>query len=206
MPDIVPPANDFFSGFALALSLVLMLMTCFFGYRLKKVFITVCGAAIGLILGAAIGAALLQSIPVAVVLGLTLAAILGLISFKMYRVGIFIWTVFSAFTVACDLLTQLFDTSLLAQSIWPAVISSAVALAAGILALRFMRPVIIVTTAFNGGFSAAFKLLAPASSLLPHLFSEEVELIAALSLGVLLTVFGLLVQFKVKKGRSRRKR
>ena len=197
--EITQETSTVFGGIVIGLLLVFMLLTCFFGFRMKKIWISVLGVLIGFTLGALIGVLINQGTALIIICGLVSAIIGGVIAFKLYRVGMFIWTGSLAFSMVYDLLARFLDIREMAPAILVTVVSLGVGILIGILTLRFMRPVTIVVTSVSGGLSSGIYLTVIGSSLFHYSIEAPAALFALLGIGVLLAALGMAVQFHNKK-------
>ncbi len=161
---------------------VFFLLECLLGYKLMRLWIALAGFLIGFALGAGISGTLIPTGDYAVLLVLLIGCVTGLITAlaanKLYRGGVFImvlWSVFLAISGA-------FAGNLKWVGI---LLGIGFGILAAMLALRFMRPWIILSTAVSGGFCA--------SQLFLSLFKVD-QLPAMLGLGLLFTILGLVIQ------------
>ncbi|MCI5700657.1 MAG: hypothetical protein MR308_09835 [Lachnospiraceae bacterium] len=165
------------------LTAIVAVCTLFWGYKLLKFWICLAGFAIGAILGAIAGIWLKAETPV--LAGTVLAAgfIFACLAFFFYKMGIFLFVAVNGYGLVSTLLQGAVGNG---NTWWIIGASVAAGIIAGILAVAFVRPVVILFTAFGGGSSLAF-LLCP----LLGIESYAVNLIAA----VVLAVMGMLWQF-----------
>lgn len=117
--------------------LVFMLLTCFFGFLMKKIWISVLGVLIGFTLGALIAVLINQGAALIIIFGLVLAIIEGVIAFKLYRVGMFIWTGSLVFSMVYDFLARFLDIREMAPAALFALLGIGVLLAALGMAVQF---------------------------------------------------------------------
>ncbi|MBW9150659.1 DUF4203 domain-containing protein [Clostridium estertheticum] len=172
------------SGFASEcmriIAVVMFLFTslqCFLGYKLFKFWVAICGFFTFGIMGGVVSnissdnAGMLMLIVI-------LSGLLGVfITFKLYKLGIFILCGFMGFLLGY----------VLTQSITLGII---MALVLGVLSVFFVRPVIIVSTSLLGGLIAGISL---AKVLGISSFATSIII------GVLFAIFGMLVQFATNK-------
>jgi len=124
------------------------LADCFWGYRIFRFAIALLGALAGGWLLAA-GAAQLGAGEGLRWAGFAVGALLGaVLSWGIYRVGVFVLGFAFGFTVAISLLPVMGDSLLL-------VVAGAVGLAAGLLALALQRVLLAAATAWSGAFRLA---------------------------------------------------
>ncbi|MBU3177168.1 DUF4203 domain-containing protein [Clostridium estertheticum] len=152
-------------------------LQCFLGYKLFKFWVAICGFFTFGIMGGVVSnissdnAGMLMLIVI-------LSGLLGaFITFKLYKLGIFILCGFMGFLLGY----------VLTQSITLGII---MALVLGVLSVFFVRPVIIVSTSLLGGLIAGISL---AKVLGISSFATSIII------GVLFAIFGMLVQFTTNK-------
>ena len=165
-------------------------LNCFFGYKLLKVWMAVCGFIIGATGGFLIAARFLTERNI--VFGITAAAgIVGsVLAYQIYLVGVFFlgWMMSVAAVIAFVRSLPIGDKEKLV------VIAAGVLLGliVGVLIVKFARPSIILVTGISGGIStatAAFSLLK----------LEQPVLVVTVA-GILLAIVGIMVQFLTTPG------
>ena len=123
------------------IALIIAIITCFFGYKLNKGLIAI----LGLILGFLIGITYLPNIIIdktlIYILSAVIAIFFGFISYKLYLVGIFFLC-----AIATYILCENFGLTGNLQTI----IGILVGLIAGILGVKFTRPLMIISTGLSG--------------------------------------------------------
>lgn len=167
-------------------------LNCFFGYKLLKVWIAVCGFMIGAVSGFLIAARFLSERNI--VFGITAAAgIVGcVLAYQIYLVGVF----FLGWMMSVVAVTAFVRSLPIGDKEKLTVIAAGVliGLIVGVLIVKFARPSIILLTGISGGIStatAAFSLL-----------KLEQPTIVMTGAGVLLAVVGILVQFLTTPGHN----
>lgn len=170
-----------------AITLVLGVLTCFFGYRLRKVFVGVTGLLLGFLGGYAVASTLTTG-GNALIAGAVTGIILMLLCVLLYNVGIFILCGCSGAVICYALMSEL-------ALDWRAnlLVTLVIFVAAGILSLKFVRPVLIVSTAFSGGSSLVTAAAGLAAT--TGLGALPYATLIALAVGIV----GVLVQFKNSK-------
>lgn len=170
-----------------AISLVVAVLICFMGYRLRKAGIMLAGALMGYTIAHDIAAHYTQP-STALLIGLVAGLLLALLCSWLYDAGIF---------VLCGACGALYVSSLIEQFalVWwlQFLILLAAFIAIGVLALQFVRPVLIIVT----GLSGASSILSSLSLLGLSLPDGNVRLVCALVLGLV----GMAVQFTTSHGR-----
>lgn len=152
MPDeFVPILSNELVNMAMGLGIVFSLLSCFFGYKLRKLWIALFGFLLGFIAGlAVVTVAMNGDTAIGIVTGAMIGLLCALLSYKIYQLGMFLWCAGSAF-LACYQLISI-------EWIGTAV-DIAVGLLVDILMLKFMRAITIATTAISGGLNAAQQIL-----------------------------------------------
>lgn len=164
-------------------ALVFSLLNCFFGYKLQKLWIALMAFAIGAFLAGYCMNVFLpgKTIPlllVALVVGILFAAV----GFKIYKAGVFL---------LCGGVTFFLCYFLLPTGWQGLAIGAAAGLIVGILSVKFVKPVLILSTGIGSGFSAGHL----AGALLPALGG-----VWGYVIGGLLAIAGVLFQFKTNAG------
>lgn len=168
------------------ISLVIALLGCFFGYKLSKLFMSLTGFFIGAIVGGILGIKFFNfSGGAAILCALGGAVLLALMAYKIYQTGIFILCFGLAFMAGASLLPFTGDIQFFLSVVAGFIV--------GILALKFIRPVIIITSALVCGSSAAGLLLSLSTYM-------DVNFLSRLSaypvlLTIVVCLLGMLVQF-----------
>ena len=177
--------------------LILALIQCFCGYRLLRFFVTVIGFIAGFILGAALVMMSGENRPVPLIIlaGVTAGALIAILSFKLYLAGVFLY---------CGLLAAALVVSIPfpEQTPWNMarlVLAGVVFLAAGILAVKFQRQVVIAVSAVIGGIAASQAL----RKIVPEM-AEDPGMSAAA--GIILVILGIAVQLLSTRSRQKNKK
>lgn len=160
----------------LAFGVVLSLLQCFFGYKLVKIWAAVTGFLVGWFIVFLVAFHFLENPGIAALIGVVGGVLLAMVAFFLYRMGIFVFCFFQGASLCLGLIPD-----------WPGVVVGIiVGLAVAILAMKFMREVMIVSSALSGGFNAGNGLLT--------LFSVTAGW-PVWVLGILLTAAGIFVQW-----------
>lgn len=180
--------NTSYKIIATAVSLIIALLGCFFGFKLSKLFMSLTGLLVGAIAGGAIGTAFLNaSGSMIAVYALIGAIILAILAYRIYQAGIFVLCFGLSFMAAASILPFTGDIQFF--------LSVVVGFIVGSLALKFIRPVIIITSAVVCGSSAAGCLTA-----LGQLMHMDYLSSYPLLLTVGFIILGILVQFFTTSG------
>lgn len=187
--SLVTEADSTYKIVGSVITLVFALLGCFFGYKLSKLFMSLTGFIAGAILGQVVAAQFLHVEGFASVLCIILGgAIVAALAFWIYRIGIFILCFALAFSAAGTLFPFEGNIQFFANVITGLII--------GVLAVKYMRPVIILTSAIVCGVLAA--------SLLPGIAEYMgITTLSSMNSGAALTlvlcVLGIAVQFLTTK-------
>ncbi|MPQ33349.1 DUF4203 domain-containing protein [Clostridium estertheticum] len=156
---------------------LLTFLQCFLGYKLFKFWVTVCGFFTFGIMGGVVSNTSSDNAGMAMFIVLLSALLGAFITFKLYKVGIFILCGFMGFLLGY----------VLTQAVTLGII---MALVLGVLSIFFVRPVIIVSTSLSGGLIAGISL---AKVLGISSFATSIII------GILFAIFGMVVQFATNK-------
>ncbi len=130
------------------ISLVIGAVECFAGFKIMKAMLAVWGFFIGAMLGVVIGVAT-ESTVLGFIMVLFLGVGLAILAYKLYLAGIFILTAFLigiAFYVIFENI----------------VVSILFGIGVGVLAIFFVKPVVIISTSFSGAgiiLSSAYLMM-----------------------------------------------
>lgn len=162
------------------ITLVIALVTCFFGYKLNKIIIAIFGLIIGFNLGVTYLPNLLEGQTVIYIISAILALIVGLLSYKLYLVGVFLLCALAAF-ILCENLN-------LSENI-QMIVSIAAGFIAGILGVKFTRPLMIISTSLAGA-----STFTECALILFKMQSNTLSLI----IFIVIALLGMSYQFKQK--------
>lgn len=130
------------------ISLVIGAVECFAGFKIMKAMMAIWGFFIGAMLGVVIGV-VAESTILGFLLVIVFGVALAVLSFKFYLAGIFILTAFLT-TIALYIMFENIFVALL------------FAIGVGVLAIYFVKPVVIITTAISGAgiiLSSAYLMM-----------------------------------------------
>ena len=177
-------------------ALVIALLYVFFGYKLLRVYISLLGFLIGFALGIVICAVFDLSNTTAVIVIICVCAVaLAALGFWLYKAGLFVMILLSLFPIILSVVSEF--TTVEPVFMWIGSILFALVLA--ILAMFFVRPVVIIVTAFSGGISIASLVV---NNLLPEIAQVNTmdgARIFMLIIGAVIAVLGIYFQFVTTK-------
>ena len=130
------------------ISLVIGAVECFAGFKIMKAMMAIWGLFIGAALGVVIGV-LADNTALGIIFVLLLGIGLAVLSFKLYLAGIFILSAFLT-TIALYIMFENIFVALL------------FAIGVGVLAIFFVKPVVIITTSVSGAgiiLSSAYLMM-----------------------------------------------
>ena len=183
--DVISAITDLLGSFGQTfciIALVIGILGCFFGFRLTKLFVGICGFCAGGIIGVIL--AIKNESTGYLLLGLILAIVLAIISYNLYKVGIFIISFLNGATFSFTLSLMLF------KEFKPAlIVACIVGLIVGIVSIMFTKPTLIISTAISFGNVAGVFLAV--------LLSNETM---SKILPIIFMVIGLLIQIKTNNG------
>lgn len=175
----------------LAASAIFALLNCFFGYKLKRVWIILVGFTCGLLCGMAPCLLWLKTDAapgIAFTVGMVVGILFGLLANRLYKAGVFLFV---------GILTFAAVSGLFPEKWMPAgiIVGIVCGVAVGILSLRYLRSVCIFSTAISGGLLASQNFL--------RLFNVT-NILIVLAVGAAIAVAGAVAQFKLtgKRGRG----
>ena len=163
------------------ITIVIALATCFFGYKLNKTLIAIFGLIIGFKLGITYLPSMLSDQTLIYIISAIIAIAVGIISYKLYLVGVFLLCALAAF-ILCENLNLQENIQL--------IISIIAGLIAGILGVKFTRPLMIISTALAGSAAFIENILL--------LFNIKNDIISII-LFIFVAILGMCYQFKQKE-------
>ena len=170
------------------------LLFCFAGYKCLRVAVTLAGfcggASIGLFISEKLGANTIITLILAIILGL----IVALVSFLLYKVGVFVLVFFLIMAVGGAIV------AITGAPAYGWFVLLAVAIVFGILGVILIRPVVILTSGLCNGLTAVGMLIQLTG------WSGTAASIVALVGGLALGIFGIVVQFKTTREKSHDRR
>lgn len=163
-------------------AIVIALLNCFFGYKLRKVWIAFIAFVVGYLLGDFImGIFIKDNVTPAIITGIIVGVIFMLIGFKAYLTGVFILCGGLAFLICYIFVPEQ----------WIAIVTGiAAGLLVGFIAIKVVKPTIILSTGIGSGMTAAGSLLS--------IFKYN-NLIVVFVLGAVISALGIYYQFKSNK-------
>lgn len=170
------------------LLLVFSFLTCFLGYKLRRLWVGLGFAVAGFLIGCSILPQI--NIGISILIGIVLAVLTIVFSLQLYKLQLFLINFVSSYIffskIICTFLPNLACI----------LISLAIAIFIGLLALKYMYIVTIITTSISG----AFIMLKQLFDLLDFKYNIFYYILL-----VILSILGMLVQFKtcnshIKKG------
>ena len=147
------------------------LMSCFFGYKLNKTLIAIMGLIIGFNLGIA-------DQTIIYIVSAIIALLFGFISYNLYLVGIFLLCAITVYSL-CN--------NLGLESNIQTIISVISGIIAGILGVKFTRPLMIISTSLGGASLITENAF--------NLFNFQNNILSIIVL-IIIAVLGMSYQFK----------
>ena len=196
--------NTSMFSFYVAAASAIGLIECFFGYRIFRFLLGVIGFIIGAVIAGSLGFELSGgSELISVIAGLAGGVIGALLIYWLYSIGVFALGAALGFAVTAYVYGLLNENPVY----WVMIAASS---AAGILAVFFQKPMIILATSFGGAFAAVtgiaylltgnFEPLNP--GFLNTLGEDQLYRMAIIWFG--LGVFGFVVQYTMLLRREQR--
>jgi hypothetical protein len=167
------------------------LVSCFLGYKLLRIWMALIGFVIGMAIGYFASYKYFSNMVIPIIIGFLAGVIIGFIAYRIYLFGVFLIALVTTLGFFGQLLAHYNEPG------WVWILLTAIlAIVAAIIATKFVKPVIIISTALNGATTVMmgiFKLL--------QIDAKHILLIAAL----LLAILGIMVQFFTNKNSENKK-
>lgn len=157
----VPDLSDAMAAASLYLGIAAALLTCFFGFRLRRLWYSLLVFAVGALLGYAVSNAFLpEKTWLCVLIGLGVGLLAAAFTFRIVKAVVFVLAFWCVFVAAGEALDSV-------QPVIAVIVAVALGLLAGLLAAKFQYPAIVVITAVTGGWRAAAGLRHVITSITP---------------------------------------
>lgn len=163
---------------AMIVSLICGLLVCLFGYKLNKILITIICAIFGYYLVTTFGSQIFNDETFKIIVSLIVALVFGYFGFKLYLVGVFL---------TCFFLVNAICYNFITDEMLEVVVGLLAGLVIGIIAVKFTRPIMIISTSFSGSFMAADNLFNLLNFTMPAIL---------LITSIILAIIGIAFQFK----------
>lgn len=181
LDELVQDVGTFF----FMIGLIVSLIWCFFGFKVFKIYIGICGFFIGGLLGCIIGELLSEKIGGIAYVFILICAIVGaIVAYKLYTLGVF-FTGLLAMLVVGGIITYAISESLKASIIVGLILGAVL----GSILVIFNKPAIIISTGVQYGLSAGVFL----ACIIAHTRLSGL-------LGIIIAVFGIMFQIKNNNG------
>ena len=147
--DISLPAEIYY--IVSAALIILSLCSCFFGYRFFRFFMSLAGAFLGFAIGFLTTSLLYNGDKASLyslLVGIAAAVLFSILSFKVYRLGLFIWAVVMAYGPVSSFISI---DNFIARNVAAVAVSVLIA----VFVVKFQYAWIIAVTAVAGGFNAS---------------------------------------------------
>lgn len=169
-----------------SVSLVIGAIECFAGFKIMKAMLAIWGFFIGAVIGVVVGA-IGESMALAVILAIFFGIGLAILAYRLYLAGVFILIAFLT-TVAIYVIAENITIALL------------VGFGVGALAIFFVKPIVIISTAFSGA-----GMILSSAYLMMDLGINETPVITAI-LWIPIAISGMVVQYVTTQGSKKGKR
>ncbi len=177
------------------ITLILALLACFLGYRLARFFMSLTGFMAGAYIGYKIGTqALNLQRPLTIVCAVVAGLALSVLAYRIYTAGIFILCAFLGFIAAATLLPFSGDLQFFLSVLSGFII--------GALAVKYLRPVIILSSAIAGGFTASEMIVKVCTLMSLYKFTY----FTSGGLTLIICVLGIAVQFLTTSDKESKKK
>lgn len=163
-------------------SIIAAVCSMLFGYRFLKFWVSAAGFVIGAILGLIAGVHLGTEIKMLIIVVLAAGFIFACLSYSFLKAGIFLLVGVSGYMVVTNLLGALSGGE---NTWWLIAVGLAAGLIAGIAAVAFVRPAVIIATSFGGASTLA-------SAVCPMLGMEGFGVVTIVT--IVLAILGIIWQ------------
>lgn len=163
------------------ITIIIAIVTCFFGYRLNKIIIAIMGLFIGFNLGLTYLPIIIENQTIIYIISAVIALIIGFTSYNLYLIGIFLICALAVYNICGTIgISENLQT----------IIGLIAGVIAGVLAVKFTRPIMIIVTSFSG-----------ASLITENVFNilKFTNPIITLIITLIIATLGMLYQFSQKK-------
>ncbi len=175
------------------ITLIFGVLKCFCGFKIMKISMSVGGFLIGALIGAAT-AIISDNADISVFLAIVLGVLLAFLAYKLYLVGVFLLTFFWM-SIAMYIFFESVPIALILAGV------------CGVLAVLFVRPTVIVSTAFSGAgvVMTVIRMLFMSSDPLDLLRgTTDAESVMLNLLWVVTAALGAWIQFVTTRGEKLR--
>lgn len=164
------------------LILIFSILTCFLGYKLHRFWVGVCFAVIDFCLGCSVSFFIPQiSIGISIFVGIILAILTIIFSFQLYRFQLFAINFISSYVIFSGIFCSFLP------NFAGIILGIIFAIFVGILAMKYMYIVTIITTSITGSFLTFMQLFS--------LSNLKYNLIYYI-LAIIFAFIGMFIQFK----------
>lgn len=158
----VPDLSEIMAAASVYLSIALALLTCFFGFRLRRLWYALLVFAVGALLGFAVSKLFLpEKLWLCLLIGLGVGLLAAGFTFRIYKAVVFVLAFCCVFALVGEVLGDV-------QPVIAVIAGAVLGVLAGILAARFQYHVIVILTAVTGGWRAASGLRRVIAAITPQ--------------------------------------
>lgn len=150
--NMMRAGSNLLVALGLAITAIVALAQCFFGFKLMRLWFAVCGFLLGAVSAVAVcGWVLNVAQPGPYIAAALICGVLGaLLLYRVYLVGVFLMDAS---------LAMLLFLLLLGIENWALAVSGLCAIIVGVCAVKFVRPWVIACTGLSGGITAGSSIL-----------------------------------------------
>lgn len=161
-------------------AIIIGLLSCFFGYKINKIIIAIIGLIIGFNIGITVLPSIITDQTIIYIVSTIIALLFGFISYKLYLIGVFLLCALTVYTLCSNLGLE---------SNIQTIISVIAGIIAGILGVKFTRPIMIISTSLGGASLITENAF--------NLFNFQNPILSIIIL-IIIAVLGMSYQFKQK--------
>ena len=159
---LVPDLSEVMAAASVYLSIALALLTCFFGFRLRRLWYSLLIFAVGALLGFAVSKLFLpEKLWLCLLIGLGVGLLAAGFTFRIYKAVVFVLAFCCVFALVGEVLGDV-------RPVIAVIAAVVLGVLAGILAARFQYPIIVILTAVTGGWRAASGLRRVIAAITPQ--------------------------------------
>ncbi len=192
--DLYIPQFSALGRIGTVVGIVIALLFCFFGYKGLKFFVALGGFLIGALIGIFVAVTSRTPFPTFLVVIIVVGIIVALISFFLYKIGVFLTVAVSVGGTVFALLSEPAGGTL------AAVVAIAAGILVAVLAVKHIRTVVIWVSGLAGGLAFAYRFVP---GVLGERLSGSSSVLSGATgiviIGLAVSFLGILFQYRTTK-------